>query len=231
VNGRTVGSLIAATFPVLLALEAAAAQVPGRCEQPADDGNTPVGCYLLASVPLGELPDEPVYWHLYSFRSAKEAEEMLVRGGTATGAFDRGWLFAIAGSAWRPAGGIRVAVLGPILVVPGRRYTARYITSHLSPGMQTRVHRHPGGPELFYVLEGGQCIETPEGRIVVEQGESPTIPARTPMQLTAYGSRVQRSLGLILHESDKPWVDRSPVAWNPLGLCAADPAQSAIGTE
>jgi hypothetical protein len=36
------------------------------------------------------------------------------------------WLYAIAPQDWRPSGGERVTVLGPLRVNPGRRYKAHY---------------------------------------------------------------------------------------------------------
>jgi quercetin dioxygenase-like cupin family protein len=202
----------------LLSHPAAQAQVPGRCEIPPPEGTSQVGCYLLESVELGRLPGRQVYWHLYAFPTPAAAEESAGTRGTAVEAFGRTWLFAVAGEEWRPSGGTRVSVLGPLAVEADRPYSARYLKSTLVPGLQTRVHRHEG-PELWYVVEGAQCLETRAGRTVVTPGDTATAPAGTAMQLSNFGPDTSRALLLILHESDRPWVDRGPVDWKPADLC------------
>jgi hypothetical protein len=107
----------------------ARAQVPGRCEILASQRPSAVGCYLLDSVVVGPLPAHPVYWHLYAFPTRLGAEKAKVGTSVALEAFGQSWLFAIAGRDWRPSGGTRVAVLGPLPVTPDRSYTARYMQS------------------------------------------------------------------------------------------------------
>jgi quercetin dioxygenase-like cupin family protein len=53
-------------------------------------------------------------------------------------------------------------VIGPLVVQTDAEYTARYLETVIPAGMQKEGggHRHPG-PEAWYVLEGGQCLETP----------------------------------------------------------------------
>ena len=87
------------------------------------------------------------------------------------------------------------------------------------PGMQSRVHRHPG-VEAWYTLEGAQCLETPEGKLVQRAG-GPGVMVRggLPMRLTGIGTGIRRSVVLILQDASKP--RSTPAAdWTPKGLCA-----------
>jgi len=203
---------------LVTATSAASAQTPGRCEVRTRPGVSDVGCYLLDSVPIGHLPHDSVYWHLYEFPSLRAASQAREGKGTAFEAFDRFWLVTVAGQGWRPSSGTRIAVLGPIPVPAGRAYTARYLRSMLTPGFRTRIHQHAGA-ELFYVLHGAQCVETTAGHLITRSGESATAPPGVLMQLSTYGLDTVRALVLVLHDSDKPWVDRSPVDWQPPGVC------------
>src|SRR4051812_45397177 len=84
-------------------------------------------------------------------------------------------------SGWRAPGGQRLAEIGP-------------------PGPIAGPHTHPG-PEAFYVLNGEQCLETPEGKMTTHAGESGIVRGDLPMVLTANGTDQCRSLVLILHDS------------------------------
>ena len=55
--------------------------------------------------------------------------------------------------------------------------------------MKSPVHRHPG-VEAWYTLEGEQCLETPEGKLVQRAGgPGVMVPGGLPMLLTGTGSR------------------------------------------
>ena len=213
------GSLGLEFMALVVATATASPQTPGRCEVRTRPGISEVGCYLLDSVPLGHLPHDSVYWHVYEFSSLRAASQAREGKSTAFEAFGRFWVVAVAGQGWRPSSGTRIAVLGPIPVPADRAYTARYISYMLTPGFRTRVHQHPGA-ELFYVLHGAQCVETTAGRLLTRSGESATAPPGVLMELSTYGLDTVRALALVLHVSDMPWVDRSPpVDWQPPGVC------------
>jgi quercetin dioxygenase-like cupin family protein len=131
--------------------------------------------------------------------------------------FGKVWLFTIAEQSWRPAGGERVAVVGPLAITPGKQYTARYMEAIFSPGMKSNVHRHEG-PEAWYVLTGAQCLETPDGISVVRAGAGAVVQQGPPMILQSVGSETRRSVLLVLHESSQQWVTPAP-DWKPKGLC------------
>jgi quercetin dioxygenase-like cupin family protein len=122
---------------------------------------------------------------------------------------------SIADSAWRPPAGTQVAVIGPLPVDRGKRYAALYMEASMRPGDKSSVHRH-SGPEAWYTLSGQTCLETPSGTQVGRPDGPPVIVAGgQPMELTATGTTIRRSLVLILHESgrgattmDSTWTPR-----------------------
>ena len=81
----------------------------------------------------------------------------------------------IAEAGWRPATGDRIAVIGPLVVKQGERYTAFYAEGISNVGDVTPVHRHPG-PGAWYTAAGEMCVETPAGRMVGRAGDTTTIP-------------------------------------------------------
>ena len=177
------------------------------------------GANALAAVPVVELSQGPIYWHLDTYRTRAEADALSGPRSTVVEAFAKVWLFTLAEAGWRPAGGVRVATIGPLQVRPEGRYTASYMQAATSPGFQTDVHQH-GGPEALFTLSGEVCVETPEGKLVGRAGGDPLlINGDIPMQLTSVGSEMRRSLVLILHDVAQPWKVSPTNAWTPKGLC------------
>jgi quercetin dioxygenase-like cupin family protein len=112
-----------------------------------------------------------------------------------------------------------------------RPYTARYMEAVFPPGLQLvgsgPGHRHPG-PEAWYVLSGAQCLETPNGIIMMSAGGSAMVPEGWPMAISEVGTETRRTVLLVLHPSSEPYsgpIDdaRNPEAphshWKPRGLC------------
>jgi len=167
---------------IIAATELSFAQVPGRCELPTSQRTGESGCYVSATVVLGELPPSPLFWHLYVYPDRAAAEAASGPTATVVEALGRVWLYAIAAHDWRPPGGERVSMLGPLHLQPGTRYTAHYVEAVFPPGMKTTVHRHPG-PEASYVISGAECVEIPSGKIVSRAGEGAVVAEGVPMQL------------------------------------------------
>ena len=71
---------------------------------------------LIVSVDLGELPQSPIFWHLYNYatRAAAEIEASKAPRTTVVEAFDKVWLYSLAAKDWHPMGGERVANIGPL---------------------------------------------------------------------------------------------------------------------
>ena len=85
-----------------------------------------------------------------------------------------------------------MAEIGPVPAVPpATRYVLDVNAAAFSPDMKAevarQVHTHPG-PEIFYLLTGEQCLETPTGTTRARAGEGMVAPANTPMQLNIVGA-------------------------------------------
>jgi quercetin dioxygenase-like cupin family protein len=176
-----------------------------------------LGCYVVGSAPLGNLRGIPQYWYIDRFGSKTDAQKLQGPHGTVIEAAGQVWLFTIGPAGWRAAGGERVAAVGPLKVSKTAEYTAMYMEAIFMPGMQSRVHRHPG-PEAWYVLEGEQCLETPTGTIRARAGESAVVPAGPPMQLSGTGSGRRTALVLILHDAAQEAIIPAD-DWTPTGAC------------
>ena len=193
--------------------------MPGGCADPPKRPSD-IGCYLSAIQPIEKLPDEPVFWHLYTYptRAAAEAAKS-DSASTVVESLDKVWLFTIANAQWRPATGERIAAIGPLPITPARRYAARYMEATFPPnqGWRTSVHRH-SGPEAWYVLTGAQCLRTPESTTVLRAGQGGLVPPGPPMVLTSIGPETRRALVLVLHDESQPWQTNT-TEWTPTREC------------
>lgn len=204
---------------IALALSATAvwAQVPGACAKLSSERTSDVGCYVDASDALSELPDAPLFWHLYNFPTRAAAQALKTRHSTIVESFGKVWFYAIAEESWRPPSGDRVAVIGPLPISAGKKYTARYMQAVFKPGMQAHPHHH-SGPEAFYMVSGTQCLETPSGITISRAGESAIVPQGDLMTVKSVGEEMRRAVVLVLHDTSQPWQTLT-TEWKPKGLC------------
>ncbi len=202
--------------------------LPGWCETPAADRKADIGCYTTASADLGALPREPLFWHLDRFETRAAAEASRGPRGVVVESHHRQWLFTIAAERWRPAGGEHVASVGPLETRPDAPHTARFLETVIPAGAQKEGagHRHPG-PEAWYLLEGGQCLETPSGMLTARAGETMLAPEGQPMAIASFGAGTRRAIVLVLHRTAEPYVmpfgaqpDAPHAHWRPTGLCS-----------
>jgi quercetin dioxygenase-like cupin family protein len=179
--------------------------VPGGCSEPRRSAPDAVGCYLAATRPIGVAPATPVYWHIDRYPTRAAAESARGDRGAVAEAHGRVWLFTIADAEWRPMGGERVARVGPLPLVAGRDYVAHYIEGVVPPGARTPAHSH-AGPEAWYVVEGTNCLQTPNEVRVARAGETLIVPEGSPMILTGVGPATRHSLALVVHDASRPWT-------------------------
>jgi quercetin dioxygenase-like cupin family protein len=182
-----------------------------RSEQPRR-----VGCLIVTETPQGTLGPGPVYWHVARLDSGKRITALPARA-TSFDSFGHTWLMAIGDSAWRPSVGEQVAVIGPLPITPGTSYNALYMEASMRPGMKSAVHRHSGA-EAWYTLAGETCLETPSGTQVGRVNSPVIVPGGSPMELTATGTTLRRSLVLILHDATQP-PTTVLTTWKPRHLC------------
>jgi quercetin dioxygenase-like cupin family protein len=86
----------------------------------------------------------------------------------------------------------------------------------MNPAVSNAIHTH-SGPELWYLLTGEQCLETPNGTTRVRAGAGMFAPAATPMQLNIVGRSKRDALFVIIHDATKPATTVSD--WQPKGTC------------
>jgi quercetin dioxygenase-like cupin family protein len=184
---------------------------------PVSERSSEIGCWILASEPVGQFLAHSVFWHLDKFSTRALAERAKEGTGTVIPALGKVWLLTIAKAGWRPKGGERVAEIGPLPVNADTKYVAQYMEAIMNPGMETRLHRHPG-PEAWYTEGGETCLETPEGKQVGKRGVSVIVPGGQPMRLSVTGTERRRSLVLVLHDASRPWMTMAS-DWTPKGLC------------
>lgn len=83
---------------------------------PVSERSSEIGCWILASEPVGQYSAHSVFWHLDKFSTVALAEQAKERTGTVVPALGKVWLLTIAEAGWRPKGGERVAEIGPLPV-------------------------------------------------------------------------------------------------------------------
>lgn len=193
---------------------------PLSCTIPASDRKQEAGCYITAIELLKSLPEGPLFWHLYTYPTHEAAER--AKGdssGTVANSLGRIWLFKIAPEDWRPPSGQKVAVVGPLPHFEAKEYEARYLESisimSTGPG-HTPIHRHPG-VEAWYVLTGGQCMQTPEKTFLIREGETGLVPAGEPMMLTRVANS-ERAITLVFQDANRPWMTKAN-DWTPTIAC------------
>jgi quercetin dioxygenase-like cupin family protein len=206
-----------------------AAQTPegfGTCIPRVERAGRDVGCFIITEQTLGRLDSARAFWHVSRFdgQSAAEAANKGSRvKGTVLDAYGAYWLVTVTDSSWRPTTGHQVAVIGPLPIKPGVDYSALYMEASMTPGMKSMVHRH-SGPEAWYTMAGETCLETPAGTQVGKVGKPVIVPGELPMELTATGTELRKSLVLILHDASRP-PSTMESAWKPKALCTRSGAQ------
>lgn len=183
-------------------------------------GETPGPACLVAHVDLGVLRETPLYWSIYTFGDVQSAERANPPHGTVVQAFGQVWMFVLSGPGGQLEGGHHLADVGP-LPIDGAEgsFSAEYLKSTFAPGMTAPVHVH-SGPEAFYAITGGTCLETPDGvQVAGGAGHSLIVRQGPPMLLMAIGREVRQGFALILHQEGSAPTTLS-AAWTPEGLCS-----------
>jgi len=186
------------------------------CE-PANGRQGQPGCWVLTTAPI-QASTSSLYWHVYEFPSAEQAQEQATDTAKVIRAHGRTWLVAIADQQWKSSGGRLVASVGPLTLLSSVPHTASFMEATFIPGMSSRIHTHPG-PEAWVVLEGEQCLETPEGVMRGKAGDAMLVRGGIPMQLFG-GPAVRRALVLILHPTTES-LGTPHRDWHPSGACLA----------
>ena len=184
---------------------------------PVDGHQGQPGCWELGNVSISASPETPIYWHVYEFPSLALAQQARDEHSRVIEAFGRVWLESVATERWKARGGRLVATVGPMRTISSLPQTASFMEATFTPGMRSRVHTH-AGPEAWVVLEGEQCLETPEGEIRVKAGASMMVRGGIPMALYGTGNGIRRALVLIVHPTGQP-LGMNYSDWQPTESC------------
>jgi len=188
---------------VVCALAPAGQRPPVKCSEDSPERRGEEGCTILTSRPLLGSVTKPVYWHIDRFDSLEAAKKATGPDGVAAEAHGSVWLMTVEAQTEEHHGGRHVARIGPLALPAADRYTMRVQSSLLLPGATTPVHTH-SGPEVFYVVDGEQCLETPEAGHRLGAGQSHVLPAGVIHRGRVTGSGGRRALALIVHDAARP---------------------------
>ena len=125
-NSRLTAFSTALGLAIALAASVAMAQRPDKprpfsCTVAADQRTQKAGCYVTATEVLDSLPPGPVFWQLYRYPTIQAARRAKgASTGTVVKSLGKVRLFKIAPADWRLESGERVAVIGPLPVLPPR---------------------------------------------------------------------------------------------------------------
>ena len=186
------------------------------CENDGLIGGAPFGCQLLVRSTVAAFPDGPLFWHLRSFETLAEAERARASQDVIAAAGGQAWLFSFGAESHQRAGRL-VGRVGPLPLTRTGPFQIQLWYVVMPPGTSTGSHLHPG-PEAWYVLEGEQCLDTPNGPIRARAGQGAVVAENIPMRLFNPGTGTRRALFVVIHDPSVAEATASP--WTPSGACS-----------
>jgi quercetin dioxygenase-like cupin family protein len=185
------------------------------CENDGLLGGASVGCQLLVRTTVAGFPERPLFWHLRRFDTLAEAERARAPQDTIASAGGQAWLFSFGAESHQRAGRL-VGRVGPPPLTGTGPFQIQLWYVVMPPGTSTGSHLHPG-PEAWYVLEGEQCLDTPNGQIRARAGEGAVVAGNIPMRLFNPGAGT-RALFIVIH--DPSVAEATSSEWTPSGACS-----------
>ncbi len=174
-----------------------------KCMENSPERQGKEGCTILTDRPLAGSLTNTIYWHIDRFGSLEAAMKAAGPNSVATEAHGFFWLLTIAMNAENCAASQHVAQLGPFALPPADQYQMRVLSSMLEPGSTTPIHTH-SGPEIFYIVDGEQCIEMSGTSQHLSNGQSYIVPGSSIHRGRVIGSKARRGLALILYNAAYP---------------------------
>src|SRR5262249_49075827 len=136
---------------------------PTRCVELAAGENRPeFGCFKVGVVRGLQFDESTIFWQLWTFPSRAAAEQAQSPNGVIVEEDGKVWGSEFGAKNVPLRGGERMAVIGPLQLLPAKSYDAEIAYAIMKPGDRSLVHTH-SGPEAWYVIAGEQCLETPGG--------------------------------------------------------------------
>lgn len=174
-----------------------------KCMENSPERRGEEGCSILTDRPLVGSLTKTIYWHIDRFESLEATIKAAGPNSVATEAHGSFWLLTVETRAEDHHVGQHVAQIGPLDLAPAGRYTMRVLSSLLKPGSTTPIHTH-SGPEVFYIVDGEQCIEMSEAGQHFVAGQSYVVPGSSVHRGRVIGSKARRALALILYDAAYP---------------------------
>ncbi len=191
--------------------------MPTRCvDVPAGEKRPEFGCFKVGTARGLQFSESKIFWQLWTFPDRATAEQAKSANGVVVEEDGRVWVSEFGPKIIPLRGGERIAVIGPIQLLPAKSYDAEIAYAVMRPGDRSQVHTHPG-PEAWYVIAGEQCLETPGGSARARAGGSMFVGPKVPMELDVTGTDVRRALAVVIHEPGQPFGISSD--WKPTGAC------------
>jgi len=189
------------------------------CENDGLIGGAAFGCQLLVRTTVAALPAGPVFWHLRGFETLADAERARAPQDVIATAGGQAWLFSFGPESQERSGRL-VGRVGPLSLTGAGPFQIQLWYVVMPAGTSTGSHLHPG-PEAWYVLEGEQCLDTPDGPIRARAGQGAVVAGKVPMRLFNPGSGTRRALFIVIH--DPAVAEASMSDWTPSGACSRQP--------
>lgn len=166
---------------------------------------TPLVIKMLAETKVTELPPGQLFWRIESFPTYGQAQAAAGTWALVAESAGKVWLFTLGPPGGSSAGGTKVAEVGPIPRFIAPQYLLRINAASGTPGAMTPVHTHPGS-ETFFVLTGAQTVRTPDGVMVVKDGQAESgHGADVPMQVSSSGTTDLHALVMFVLDAIKPF--------------------------
>ncbi len=200
---RVVGAAMAAVLAAATSVKLPAQRAPVACTENSPERSGEPGCTILAQTPLLMSSRQPLFWHIDRFPSLTAAKAAAGSAGVAAEAHGVAWLMTVERQTSDHHGGTHIALIGPLPLPSAQSYEMMILSALFSPSDYTPIHQH-SGPEIWYVIAGEQCLQTPERALKTRAGETAIVPAGVTMRLVATGTEPRRALVLILHDAAQP---------------------------
>lgn len=160
----------------------------------------------MAEMPVSQLPEGELYWHVETFASLEEAKAAGGDFSLATEFDDKAWLFTLADRKAGATGGTPITSIGPVPRFDAPEYLLRINSATAPVGAKTTIHSHPG-PEAFLILSGQLTQRTPYGQHVLNAGGTmPGVPNQA-MQVLSTGDEELRELIMFIVDPTRPFAE------------------------
>jgi quercetin dioxygenase-like cupin family protein len=199
--------LIGAIMLLMVMIKTASAQLEPACVENSPERRGELGCSIVEIKSLPQTLKEPLFWHIDRFDSAEHARAAAGPASIAFDAHGTSWLMTIESKTDNHYGGEHVTQVALPALPPAPKYSMLVISAYITAGQTSRVHNHSGA-EAFYVVDGEQCLETPDRIYPMHKGETLAVPAGVAMRLVATGTTPRRGLAVIVYDSAQPPTTR-----------------------